>query len=278
MSTPSQAPKSPAFSPESVRNVRGAVVATEGGVASIHRNVSVGVDSAITATPASGFLSENEMRETVLKKVQNLPPLPKTIVDIYALRRSDDPDIDKLLQIIKGDPMTTTNLIKISNSVIYGLSQKVKTPAEALRMLGYRMAINVAMSTTMSAHLKPDLSPYGIDVESFTETSALQSSIIEKWNEPQFAKSQSDLQFAAFLQEVGALVISKIAVEKGSASAFRAEFSGTESQSGTEKKFFGLSAPSVTSIVFTEWKFNREIIDFIEGADDPESAAEDVLA
>lgn len=278
MSTPNQAPKSSVYSPESARNVRAAVVATEGGVASIHRSVAAGVDSAISATGESVFLSEGEMRETVLKKVQNLPPLPKTIVDIYALRRSDDPDIDKLLQIIKGDPMTTTNLIKISNSVIYGLSQKVKTPAEALRMLGYRMAINVAMSTTMSAHLKPDLSPYGIDVESFTETSALQSSIIEKWGEPQIAKSQSDLQFAAFLQEVGTLVISKVAVEKGMVPAFKAAFSETESQSDTEREFFGLSAPSVTSIVFEEWKFNREIIDFIEGADNPESATESALA
>lgn len=140
------------------------------------------------------------------------------------------------------------------------------------------MAINVAMSTTMSAHLKPDLSPYGIDVESFTETSALQSSIIEKWGEPKIAKSQSDLQFAGFLQEVGALVISKVALEKGLVPAFKAEFSGTESQSEVEKKYFGLSTPSVTSIVFNEWKFNREIIDFIENADDPESAGESVIA
>lgn len=135
MSTLSQPQKPSALPTESANNVRAAVISTEGGVTSIRRMVTGGVDATISTTPDAAFLSEDEMRATVLKKVQNLPPLPKTIVDIYALRRSDNPDVDKLLQIIKGDPMTTTNLIKISNSVIYGLSQKVKTPAEALRML-----------------------------------------------------------------------------------------------------------------------------------------------
>lgn len=106
-----------------------------------------------------------------MKKLQNLPPLPRTIVDIYALRRSPDPDRNKLLQIINNDPMTAGNLVKISNSVVYGLSKKVKTPDEALTFLGTRMVINVAMSTSMSAHLKPDLSPYGATEEAFATVS-----------------------------------------------------------------------------------------------------------
>lgn len=116
-------------------------------------------------------LTADETRDAVMKKLQNLPPLPRTIVDIYALRRSPDPDRNKLLQIINNDPMTAGNLVKISNSVVYGLSKKVKTPDEALTFLGTRMVINVAMSTSMSAHLKPDLSPYGATEEAFATVS-----------------------------------------------------------------------------------------------------------
>lgn len=64
------------------------------------------------------------------------------------------------------------------------------------------MVINVAVCTGISGHLKPDMHPYGIEAESFTETSALRSAIIEKWPDKNLTSLQSDLQFAAFLQEV----------------------------------------------------------------------------
>lgn len=204
MSTPSQAPKSPAFSPESVRNVRAAVVSTEGGVASIHRNVSVGVDSAMVSKPQESVtrIGADDMRALVQKKVQNLPPLPKTIVELYEMRRSDDPDLRRLLEIINGDPMMAANLLKLSNSVSYGRSQNFKTPSEALAKIGYRMAINIAISTSMSAHVKPDLTPYGSDIDTFTKTTKHQNLIIETWSEPKISAIRSELGFAAFLQEV----------------------------------------------------------------------------
>lgn len=33
---------------------------------------------------------------------------------------------------------------------------------------------------------------------------------------------------------------------------------------------FGISSAEVTSLVFAEWKFNRDIVDFIAGSDHPE--------
>ena len=177
---------------------------------------------------SNAAISEAEMRELVTKKIQNLPPLPKTIVDIYALRRSPDPDRNKLLDIIQKDSMTAGNLVKISNSVVYGLSRTVKTPDEALTYLGTRMVINVAMSTSMSAHLKPDLTPYGSTPDAFANTTSTQGLIIRKWKEPKFASHAEDVQFAALLQEIGALVISKIAIEKKNATALQSALATTE--------------------------------------------------
>lgn len=59
-----------------------------------------GVGAAISAESGAAALSEGEMRELVSKKIQGYPSLPDTIIDIYALRRSPDPDPDKLLKII----------------------------------------------------------------------------------------------------------------------------------------------------------------------------------
>lgn len=201
MPIPSQPARASVLSTEPIRNVRAAVVSTEGPVPSIHKIVTRGVEATLDSSEALP-LSAEETREAVMKKLQNLPPLPRTIVDIYALRRSPDPDRSKLLEIINNDPMTAGNLVKISNSVVYGLSKKVKTPDEALTFLGTRMVINVAMSTSMSAHLKPDLSPYGATEETFANVSGIQGMIVKHWREPKIRQTNDDLQFAAFLQEI----------------------------------------------------------------------------
>jgi HD-like signal output (HDOD) protein len=213
-----------------------------------------------------------DIKDSIMGKVQNLPPLPKTIVDIYALKRSSHPDTDKLLEIIQTDPMIVANLLKISNSVMYGLSRKINTAADVLKILGYRMVINVAMCTSISGHLKPDLSPYGVDVESFTSNSALQGAIMENWKDPQFADIHADLQFAAFLQDVGIIVISKVAIEKNVVESFRKAQAEMTDRPLAEEAVFGLSAAQITGLVFSEWKFNQNIVEFISAADNPSLA------
>lgn len=84
---------------------------------------------------SAASVSDSEMRELVLKKIQNLPPLPKTLMDIYALRNSDYPDFDALLKIIQTDPMIVANLLKISNSVMYGFSRQIKAVPDVLKIL-----------------------------------------------------------------------------------------------------------------------------------------------
>ncbi|MDQ1343558.1 MAG: hypothetical protein QG650_277 [Patescibacteria group bacterium] len=210
----------------------------------------------------------------MIRKIRNLPPLPKTISEIHALRHSESPDTEALLRIIQSDPMIMANLLKISNSAMYGFSRQIRTVADAIKMLGFKMVINAVMCTTISRHLKPDLSPYGIDIESFTANSSFQGAIIEQWPDASFRSIQSDLQFSAFLQEVGVIVISMMAIEKNLVQVFQQALERYDDQSVAEEAIFGLSSAEVTSIMFSEWKFNQNIIDYINGTVDPEKAPE----
>lgn len=130
------------------------------------------------------------------------------------------------------------NIVRISNSVAYRSSNVIKTTKEALGRLGTRMVINVAMSTTMSAHLKPDLSPYGVTVDSFAHATSTQGLIIRKWKEPKFSEHSEDIQFAALLQEIGALVISKIALDKKIAQIFQSALAQSDNRVTAEESVF----------------------------------------
>lgn len=94
------------------------------------------------------------------------------------------------------------------------------------------------------------------------------------WKEPKFSATADDVQFAALLQEIGALVTSQIAKEKEMTSALQYALSQSEDRIGVEESMFGMSSASVAAIVFSEWKFSQDIVDYIGGSDHPETAPE----
>lgn len=220
------------------------------------------------------------MKKLIENKIQNLPPLPKTITEINKLKSSDEFDNDALLKIILTDPMIVANILKVSNSAIYGFGGRVKTTHDAIQMLGFTTVANISLSTAIVGYLEPNLDPYGIDMQSFTTSSSLQSKLIKVWKEPKIKYVKKDLEFAAFMQEVGVIVNSIIIADKdlNLTDKFK-EAITVQEQYLAEEALLGQYGSMTTSMVFAHWKFNQKTIDYIRyadrPADHPESADEE---
>jgi HD-like signal output (HDOD) protein len=59
------------------------------------------------------------MKNLITSKIQNLPPLPKTVIEIERIRSSMDPDNEELITAIQSDPMIVANILKVCNSAMY---------------------------------------------------------------------------------------------------------------------------------------------------------------
>lgn len=81
-------------------------------------------------------------------KIDSLPALPQTIIDIENLKISEDYDINDLYKIISKDPLIVANILKVANSAIYGFSWQINTLIKALRMLWFDMVSNIAIRRT----------------------------------------------------------------------------------------------------------------------------------
>jgi len=76
------------------------------------------------------------MNDILLKKIDSLPPLPKTIIDLEEFKKSSNKDLDVLLQILEQDPLIIATLLKVSNSAMFGFNNKVENPGRAIHLLG----------------------------------------------------------------------------------------------------------------------------------------------
>jgi len=111
-------------------------------------------------------------------------------------------------------------------------------------------------------------------MEGFTDTSSMQSKIIDRWTDPKIVAIKTDLQFAAFLQEVCIIIISMVIIEKNLTQLFQKQVNECSDLSVAEKNILGQSSAEITSLVFSHWKFNQKLIDYIRHSDKPEDSEE----
>ena len=77
--------------------------------------------------------------ENALQEIE-IPPRPVILDNIRAEMNKDEPDFNHLTNIIAADVALSASLIKITNSPYFGFRGQVRTPREALMMLGLGVA------------------------------------------------------------------------------------------------------------------------------------------
>ena len=66
-------------------------------------------------------------RETILQAIRDIPLLSPSAAQLLQLSAQDDYDIQEVIDIVKCDAALTARLLKIVNSVAYGLVQDRKS-------------------------------------------------------------------------------------------------------------------------------------------------------
>jgi HD-like signal output (HDOD) protein len=78
----------------------------------------------------------HELEQTVINL--GIPPCPKILLDLSIEGRKDEPDFQRIEQLISADVGLSAALIKTINSPFYGLRNKVSSIAQAIHMLGLK--------------------------------------------------------------------------------------------------------------------------------------------
>ena len=167
------------------------------------------------------------MKKKILKEITSLPPLPANIIELDNFRKQDSTDSEKLVEILKKDPLIVANILKIANSSMFGFRSKVDTLSRAINLLGIKFAISVAIGSSISQAVKSNLLAYAVTTDDFILTSSLASNIVNTWVANINFDLKNELLLPAFLQEVGKFVISQVIQEEKKTEEFLKELEET---------------------------------------------------
>lgn len=200
------------------------------------------------------------MKNDIIEKIESLPPLPNSVIELENFRRSPEKEPLELLKIIEQDPLIITTLLRVANSAMFGFRSEVETPSRAVNLLGINFTISIALGSVVQDLIKSNLSPYGISTDEFLMNSNLASNLINHWvGEIDFGLKE-ELLLPAFLQETGKFIISELIQEQDRVEEFKQELLTDKPLSEIEETFTGFSCARITANIFKHWNLSHNLI------------------
>lgn len=219
------------------------------------------------------------MDENILKKIKALPPLDDTIMQIQRICMDKNSSLGDLVKVVESDPMLTANILKSANSPLYGFSREIKNISHAISLFGMATIRGFALSSAIKQNIKINLEPYQITNNQFLDISTMQSALMFNWYSRVNREMLDILVPAAFMMEVGKIIIANELLERHEDVTFSQKLSTLSTPSALsalEQEMLGFSNEEITAKIFAQWNLETELVEAIRFSNTPQNAPEHI--
>lgn len=107
-------------------------------------------------TPPNPTNGRKLTRDELLRTVKALPPLPAVALRVMQVAQDPRSSASQLALVVSADPALSARMLRVANSAAYRRSREVTSVQEALVVLGFVQARNIAISTAITGAFAPD--------------------------------------------------------------------------------------------------------------------------
>ena len=215
------------------------------------------------------------MTKALLENIDAIPALPESVQAVEKVYADPESTFEDMCKAIESDPLLTANILRIVNAPLYGLKRNVASISTAISLLGKDAIRTFVLTSAMESNFTIDLSPYNMTREEFTLACDRQLALCINWLIRKESKVIPLLSPAAFLVDLGRVIISKTLIENGKADVIQTALANGEDIDQAEKTACGAKTTDVTATLFHKWNLDPDIIHIIRYSEDPDGANPD---
>ncbi|WP_297810926.1 HDOD domain-containing protein [uncultured Helicobacter sp.] len=220
------------------------------------------------------------MNPLLLETINDLPPLPKTVMELqeYVDSSGADLEISKVVAIISKDPLLIGELLRLANSPFYGFSHQVSTIQQVVSLLGISNIKNVILANSIKSNFSIDVSPYGLDTGFFLANCSNEVDFISTWLQEEDKALSNELVPCAMLLRLGMILLANILLKSGKAEEFLSKNKAQNFQnvSELENQYCGVDHVSFLGFLFDYWKFDERLVQSITHIENPHAASQEI--
>jgi HD-like signal output (HDOD) protein len=212
------------------------------------------------------------MNDAILKQIKQLPPLPETAIKIEAVYQDPNSTFEDMVKILEKDPILTADILKSANSPLYGFSREIVNVAQAVSLFGMGTIRGFALASIISKSFNLDLSPYNISNSQYSKRAENQNALVTGWYVRKNPKILGVLSAAAFLIDIGKVLIAKHLISENRAHDFSTALKEGKDMTQTEQEFIHTDTAHTSAKIFDHWRFEDALVKTIRDSDTPNAS------
>lgn len=206
----------------------------------------------------------------ILAKVKSFPSMPEAAAKLLKLLDNPDATAAQIEQILRYDAGLTANLLKLTNSVYFGLPCKVGSVTQAVVLLGWKKLIQLVMASCVNAVMGKPVPGYDLPAGELWRHSIAVSVAAEGLAKELKVSASEEIFTAALLHDVGKLVLGGFV--KQDLEKIETEASRGISFEVAEHMVLGTDHTEVGAQILKNWSFPPALVNAVRWHHDPDSA------
>ncbi len=198
--------------------------------------------------------------ESIIKRIDTLTPLSRVVNRILTV--ADDPQhsIADLADLVKRDLTLTANLLKLCNSAYYGFPVHVQSVDHAVKLLGARKTIELALVGSIGGNLVREPKGYQLKRGELWTVSVASAMLAGEWTDTHHPElDRYFIYTACLLKDIGKVVIESDigrAMPKIERLVERRGYSFDEA----ETEVIGINHAELGALIAERWNFGPRLV------------------
>lgn len=207
-------------------------------------------------------------RESIITLGTKLAPAAATFGRLRVLLQDPNTELEELVRLIRLDPALTFNVIRMSNSVLFGIREKSDSLSGAVGRMGLSELFRLVGLAAARQVCQRDLITYRLTASRLWENAVATAAAAELLA----ARAGRD----GGLAYTGGLLrtLGRVIIDGNSAGRVYPGEAEWPSVAEWEKQTFGVNSIEVATTLLSHWRFPDELVESVRGHLDPLGDAE----
>lgn len=218
--------------------------------------------------------------ETIVKSINSLPPLSDAILEIQELlNEQDDVNVKELVTLMESDALLAANILKLTNSPLYGFSRTISSITQSVTLLGLSQINSFIINYAVEEHIKANTEVYRLSNEKFNDMCYMQSIMVRQWYSKIDIKEAEFLSSIALIMESGKLILAQEITNSSYEKDFQIGLVKCKNIERYEDDLIGTTSYRLSALLFEHWKLDPlyfKILESLDSDSDDDDVDEDI--
>lgn len=200
-------------------------------------------------------------QKKIMECADNVPSLSPTVTKIVQVANNVNASADDIIQVIKMDPVLTGKVLKLINSVYYGMPQKVVSLGRAVILLGINTIKNLALSTAVLGVFKQRGKVGDFSMNLFWEHClgcAVGSKLLAKSKKVNKLLLE-EYFIAGLLHDIGKIALVQFASEEYDKVLLKIREDNAKEELEAEEEILGTNHAAIGGLIADKWRLPKPL-------------------